>query len=158
MIHAISLAAALAALWLLLSGHYDPIMLSLGALSVGAALAMAQRMRVVDYESVPIHLRFRGFRYWPWLGLEIWKANLDVAKVVLGRRGRATPTLLWLPSALRSDLGQVIYANSITLTPGTISVLVEPHRILVHALTRDMADGLEGGDMHRRVRTLETAE
>jgi multicomponent Na+:H+ antiporter subunit E len=155
MVHAFSLGAALGILWLLLSGHYDPLMLGLGFLSICGALVVAHRMAVVDHESVPLQLRLRGLRYWPWLAKEIAKANWDVTRIVLSRSGRGTPTLLWLESAQRSDLGQVIYANSITLTPGTISVVVERDRILVHALTREMAAGLETGEMHDRVRALE---
>jgi multicomponent Na+:H+ antiporter subunit E len=155
MVHALGLGVALGLLWLLLSGHYDPLMLGLGFLSVCGALVVARRMAVVDHESVPLRLRLRGLRYWPWLAKEIAKANLDVARIVLSRSGRGTPTMLWLNSTQRSDLGQVIYANSITLTPGTISVVVERDRILVHALTREMADGLESGDMHDRVLALE---
>jgi multicomponent Na+:H+ antiporter subunit E len=157
MVHAFSLGAALAVLWLLLSGHYDPLMLGLGFLSVCGALVVARRMAVIDHESVPLQLRLRGLHYWPWLAKEIAKANLDVTRIVLSRSGRGTPTLLWLNSTQRSDLGQVIYANSITLTPGTVSVLVERERILVHALTREMADSLETGEMHDRVRALEVS-
>lgn len=158
MVHAFGLGGALALLWLLMSGHYGPLMLSLGFLSVCGAVWIAHRMEVVDHESVPIHLRLRGLLYWPWLAWEIAKANWDVTKVVLGRKGGWTPTLLWLQSRQRSDLAQVIYANSITLTPGTISVLVEPDRILVHALTRAGAEALETDDMHDRVRALDVHE
>lgn len=155
MVHTLSLGGVLGGLWLLLSGHYDPLSLTFGIISVCAVLILVHRMEVVDRESVPLHLRLRGIRYWPWLAKEIIKANLDVAKVVLGRATRCSPTLLWLPSRQTTDLGQVIYANSITLTPGTVSVLVERDRILVHALTRDMADGLLSGEMDERVRQLE---
>lgn len=158
MVHALSLSAALSALWLLLSGHYEPAYLALGLLSVCLALGLAYRMELVDRESVPIHLRLSGLGYWPWLAKEIAKANLDVTRVVFGPRARLSPTFLWLKTRQRSDLGQVIYANSITLTPGTVSVVVECERILVHALTRDAAAGLETGDMDLRVCRLEASD
>lgn len=158
MLHALSLSAALCALWLLLSGHYEPVYLGLGVVSVCLALGLAYRMELVDHESVPVHLRLSGLGYWPWLAKEVAKANLDVTRVVLGPCVRMSPTLLWVKTRQPSDLGQVIYANSITLTPGTVSVVVECGRILVHSLTREGADGLETGDMDRRVRRLEVAD
>jgi multicomponent Na+:H+ antiporter subunit E len=63
--------------------------------------------------------------------------------------------MVWVPATQRTDVGKVIYANSITLTPGTVSVEIENDRILVHAITREAAEGLESGDMDRRVDAIE---
>jgi len=79
------------------------------------------------------------------------KANIDVARLVLSSKTPITPTLLRVKATQTSDIGQVIYANSITLTPGTISVDVANNEILVHALSRDGAESLKEGEMDRRV-------
>ena len=109
------------------------------------------RMDIADHEGHPIHLTWRALLYWPWLVVEIVKANWDVARRVLSPSLPVTPTMIRVKASQTSDLGQVIYANSITLTPGTISVDVANGEILVHALSREGAEELVGGEMDRRV-------
>lgn len=155
MVHAISLGIVLAVVWLLLSGHYEPLILALGLASCVAVVAITRRMDLVDHEGHPIHLTMRVVGYWPWLAWEIVKANIDVAKRVLAPRMAISPTMVRLSASQKSDLGLVIYANSITLTPGTVAVDVEPGEILVHALSRDAARELEDGEMDRRVSQVE---
>ena len=151
MVHAISLGLVSFGLWLLLSGHYTPLLLIFGLASSAAVVAVALRMDLVDHEGHPIHLTRRAFVYWPWLAWEVVKANVDVARRVLAPSLPISPTLVRLRASQRSELALVVYANSITLTPGTISVDVEPGEILVHALTRDGARALQSGEMDRRV-------
>ena len=67
------------------------------------------------------------------------------------------PTLFSVPADQLSDLGKVIYANSITLTPGTVSINLEAHHIDVHALTKSGAAALQQGAMHEKVLALELA-
>jgi multicomponent Na+:H+ antiporter subunit E len=153
--HALSLWAVLFATWLLLSGHFEPQLLVLGALSCAAVVAIVRRMEVLDHEGHPVHLTPHVFPYWFWLGWEIVKANWDVARRVLDPRLPVSPTLVRVKASQKSELGQMIYANSITLTPGTISVDVGGGEILVHSLTREGADALEAGEMDRRCAALE---
>ena len=154
-VHAISLGVVLAVVWLLLSGHYEPLVLTLGLASCVAVVAITRRMDLIDHEGHPIHLTRRALIYWPWLAWEIVKANIDVAKRVLAPGLPISPTVVRLTASQKSDLGLVIYANSITLTPGTVSVDVDPGEILVHALSSDAAKELEGGEMDRRVSQVE---
>ncbi len=158
MVHAISLALVLFALWLLLSGHYVPLLIGLGALSVLLVVTIALRMDVVDREGHPIHLSPKALLYWPWLGWEIVKANLDVARRILDPRLPISPIVIRLKTTQKSDLGRVIYANSITLTPGTVSIDIDGEHIEVHALTREAAQALRTGDMDRRVTRFEGDE
>lgn len=158
MVHAISLALVLFALWLLLSGHYVPLLIGLGALSVLLVVTIALRMDVVDREGHPIHLSPKALLYWPWLGWEIVKANLDVARRILDPRLPISPIVIRLKASQKSDLGRVIYANSITLTPGTVSIDIDGEHIEVHALTREAAQALRTGDMDRRVTRFEGDE
>lgn len=151
----LALLVAMAATWLLLSGYFEIFLLTLGAMSCVLVVAIARRMDVVDRESFPIHLTFKLLIYWPWLLKEIWLAAVDVTKRVLSPRMPISPTLIDLEATQQSDLGQVIYANSITLTPGTYTIRIHDNRILVHALSREGAESLAGGDMDRRVTALE---
>ncbi len=154
--HLISLAAVCYGLWLLLSGHYhDPLLLGLGVLSVAVVTAIAHRMDVVDREGHPIHLTARAVLYWPWLWWEIIRSNFDVARRILAPRMPISPTVVRLRASQKSELGRVIYANSITLTPGTVSIELEENIITVHALTREAAAALRAGDMDRRVTKFE---
>ncbi len=156
MLHAASLAFVLALLWLLLSGHFaEPLLLGLGAASVVAVVLIARRMDVVDREGHPIHLVWRALFYWPWLIKEIVVANIDVAKAILG--SSIQPSVFDVTASQSSDLGRVIYANSITLTPGTVTIALEKERLTVHGLTRASRDGVESGEMDRRVTKLEGA-
>ncbi len=153
----VTLSGVLFVVWLLLSGYFEPLMLGLGVASVAAVVYIAHRMEVVDHEGHPVHLTWRALAYWPWLLWEIVKANIDIAWVILRPRMPIQPNVFTVPGSQRSELGNVIYANSITLTPGTVTIALEDGKLTVHALTRDSAAGIESGDMDRRVSAMEGA-
>ena len=155
MLHALSLGLLLFLLWMLLSGHSEPLLLWLGLASVTVTVLIAKRMDLIDREGHPIHLSLKGFAYWPWLIWEIAKANVDVARVIISRDMPIEPVLLDIEGSQKSELGLVIFGNSITLTPGTVTVDLEGGTLRVHALTRSAADDLLGGVMDRRVSLLE---
>lgn len=144
MFHAISLSLILAVLWMALSWHTEPLLLAFGAASVTLTVGIAARMGILDREAVPVHLALRSLLYWPWLLWEVVKANIDVAKVILHPKLPISPVLLKVQASQKTELGRSIYANSITLTPGTVAVGMGDHDITVHALTHDGADGLDG--------------
>jgi len=153
--HAASLFVSLYGLWLLLSGHWaDPLLLGFGAVSAALAVFIAWRMEGLDHEGVPISVSLHALAYWPWLLWQIVLANLAVARCILDP-ARIGPRMAWVPASQKSDLGKVIYANSITLTPGTIAVQVEGGRILVHALEGGGIDDLREGEMDRRCVAVE---
>ena len=149
--HTISLAAFLFILWFGLSGHTEPLLLSLGIASVVFTVYLAHRMDVIDHDSHPIHHLTGLVRFWPYLMVQVIKSNIDVIGRIL-RPGRSiSPQMVDLPLPQRSDLGRVIYANSITLTPGTVSVHLGKDFITVHALSKQAADDLGRGEMASRV-------
>jgi multicomponent Na+:H+ antiporter subunit E len=155
LVHAVTLGLVLFGSWLLMSGIFEPFILLLGVISCGIVVVIAIRMDVIDHEAVPVHLTFKVLLYWPWLFWEIVKANIDVTKRVLGL-AEISPTMVRIKATQKSDLGLVLFANSITLTPGTISIDVEEDgHILVHAISREGTEGLEGGEMDRRVTEME---
>jgi len=140
--------------WLLLSGIFEPLMLGLGVASCIIVVYIAHRMNVIDREGHPIHLTWRAALYFPWLIWEIVKANIDVALAITRPVMSIDPRLLDITASQKDDLGRVIYANSITLTPGTVTIATERSAFTIHALTRSAAEGLERGDMDRRVSAL----
>ena len=113
-------------------------------------------MGIVDEEGAPAQLGIRPFTWYaPWLIKEIIRSNLEVAKIILSPELRLQRTMVRIPANQKTELGRVIYANSITLTPGTVAVRVEGDKILVHALSFSGAAEDLSGDMDRRVCLLE---
>jgi len=150
------LFVVLMAVWLLNSGHYTPLMIGFGVASSLFVVFLSWRMGIVDREGLPVHLLPRATLYAPWLFKEIFKANVDVGRrVLIPFEPDISPRLFDTGVTQKSDLGRVIYANSITLTPGTVSVGVRGAYITVHAIAEDVADGLQEGEMDRRVTWLE---
>ena len=153
--HTISLFLTLATFWLLNSGHYTLLILSLGLISIALALYIAHRMDVVDHESQPVHLTLKLPGYHLWLIKEVILSNISVVKHIWLGNGSISPTLATIKANQKTDIGKVIYANSITLTPGTVTVDLKGDRITVHALLRENIEALEAGEMDRRISRLE---
>jgi multicomponent Na+:H+ antiporter subunit E len=155
MLHAASLFVLFYAFWLLMSGHYTPFLLAAGAAVSAAVVWFAHRMEVADREGHPVHLGPSAVTYWPWLVKEILKSALDVSRVILDPKLPATPTVVRFRPRQKTVVGLVTHANSITLTPGTLSVEVGPEQFVVHGLTRAGAEGCIDSEMDRRVERFE---
>lgn len=159
MLRIASLLVALFVFWLLMSGMFEPFLLGLGLASVVAVTWLARRMEVADREGHPAHLRFVAVLfYWIWLFKEIWLSGVQVARIILHPRLPISPTLVRFQPAQKTAVGLATHANSITLTPGTITVQANHHEFLVHALTRDGAAGVVESEMNRRVREFEGSD
>ncbi len=147
----------MAALWLLMSGIYKPLVIGFGAVSVLIAVWVARRTDAVDGMRTDLALRpVAAIRYLGWLLVEIAKANWAVTKVILSPKMEIRQHLFRAPYTQRTDVGQMIFANSITLTPGTITVEVEEEDFLVHALSFSEGDHAALADMDARVTATET--
>lgn len=156
MAHALGSFVFLYGFWLLLSGQFSPFLLAVGAACSVTALLLARRMNILDREGMPIHLGARTlFTYWPWLVKEILVSGWDVAWRIVHPRLPIAPAMVRFAPTQQTDLGLVIHANSITLTPGTIAVEVGRSEFVVHALTAAGAAQLAGSEMDRRVTRLE---
>lgn len=153
----IALATLLFAFWLLLSGHYTAWLIGSGAVVALIVALFAHYARVDDEEGFPIERIIGGLGYWPWLVKEITKSALSVTRIILDPRLPVSPRFVRAEYSARTSVGIATYANSITLTPGTITVDVDQSRrsLMVHALTGDAAADLESGEMDRRVRRFE---
>lgn len=151
----LSLAVFLFAFWLALSGHFKPMLIVLGLASTALCVLVARRMRLADGEGHPLELLRGAVTYWPWLVREIAKSAWAVSKIILHPKLPISPTMTVVRASQKTTAGLATYANSITLTPGTITVAVSGNRLTVHALVRDNALDLEAGGMDRRVSRFE---
>ena len=145
-------------MWLLMSGHYTPLITSLGIISCALAAGMAYLMRGTDRDGLPTHLFARLPAYLVWLCREIISSNIATGRIILN--GKFDEEWFEVPATQTSDAGIVTYANSITLTPGTVTVDVTSDRdgttrFLVHALHPEFGDDVRDGEMDRRVSAIE---
>jgi len=147
--------AVLFAFWLLLSGYFTAFLMAAGAGSAIAVVWFAQRMDMAERGGRSIGTMLRALGYWPWLVKEIAKSGWGVSKAILDPKLPISPTLVRFAPTQRSVVGLVIHANSITLTPGTITVEGDATEFLVHALTQGGAAGCVDSEMDRRVTRLE---
>lgn len=153
--HKISLFITLSAFWLFNSGHYSLLILSLGLVSIALVIFISYKMDVVDQESQPVYLTRTIFGYYIWLIKEIILSNITVVKHIWLGNKSISPTLSKIKTSQTTDMGKVIYANSITLTPGTVAIDVAEDEIIVHAMLNQDIKSLEIGEMDRRVTELE---
>lgn len=154
---AFRLLITLTILWLVLSGLFKPQLLILGVLSVALVVWLSVYMRVLQHRGEPIYFRFLHIlTYWAWLLKQIFLSNVDVTRRVLSRKMDIRPTLRRVTATPDTEIGRVIYANSITLTPGTTAInFTVDGDIVVHALHKDSLRELEDGEMAAHVRDVE---
>ena len=137
----LALLALLVTAWLFWSGIYKPILLWLGVVSCALSLFLAQRIGFFRERS-GFHLVPRLFRYWIWLLGEICKSSYEVTKIVLSPRLPISPTLTRIEAQPKGPFGQVILSNSITLSPGTVTLDLDDGQLLVHCLTGSGGDSV----------------
>ncbi len=140
--------------WLFWSGLFKPLLIGFGIFSCLLTLYLAWRMEYFDNETFALQFGVRLFAYWAWLSKEIVKSSIDVARIVLHPRLPISPQVVDIKATAKRPAYQVILANSITLTPGTLSIDVHRGIIKVHALTKEGADDLMSGEMDRRVAAI----
>ena len=140
--------------WLLWSGLFKPLLLGLGVFSVLLTLYILQRMGYFANETFAFRYSPRLLGFWGWLGKEIVISSLTVTRIVLQRKIAVEPKLVELDATELDALDQALLGNSITLTPGTLTLDVYDDRILVHAITDAIAADLREGSMMRRVIAL----
>lgn len=149
----------LASLWLVFSGKFDLLHAGFGAFSIALILWRTNRFvvssrRPEESEALASMHPLKFAAYVGWLVKEIVVANLDIAKIVLKRDMPIDPALVSFDSALTTDLARVMLGNSITLTPGTLTVEIEGSRFLVHGISADGATGPVIDEMQRKIAAL----
>jgi multicomponent Na+:H+ antiporter subunit E len=141
--------------WLLWSGLYKPLLMSLGAFSCVLSVYLANRMGFFRHQQNLLKLLPRLPGYWLWLLKEIIVSSWDVAKIILKPSMPISPTVIVLTSEAKTDVGQVILGNSITLSPGTVTLDLYEGQVMIHCLSSQSAKELQEGEANRRVAALE---
>ena len=150
----ILLIVSLIAAWLLWSGLFKPLILAFGVFSCALVFVLVKRMGYFADQLFALRFSLRVLRYWIWLGGEMIKSSLDVARIILSPSLPISPDVVDIPANSWHAFEQVMLGNSITLTPGTLAMDVHDGVIRVHALTTQGARDLQSGDMTRRVNEL----
>ena len=153
--HAVGLFAVLFGTWIVLSGHFTPFLLIAGAICAALTVYITLRMDALDRRRDTLGPLWRLPFYWLWLAGQILIWSLIVSRKVLAPRLDIDPVLERVPCTQNSVLWRVLYANSITLTPGTVSTDLQDGEIEVHALTRAAMEDLKTGAMDSRVSATE---
>ena len=141
----------LAAVWLLWSGLFEPQLLVLGLVSCVVTFLLVQRMGYLEDRIFALRYSFHLLGYLAWLIREVIRSSLDVSRIVLDPRLPISPRVLEIKATSEHPVDQVILANSITLTPGTLALDLHEGVIRVHTLTEAGARELVSGEMDRRV-------
>lgn len=156
--HVLTLLFLLTAAWMLWSGPYTlagGLMVVFAVGSILGTLWLSLRMEKSSGEPTSWPHPVRLALYLPWFTWEVIVSAWGVTRIVLSRDMPMSPRMVRVRATQRTDFGKVVYANSITLTPGTITLDVRGDTMLVHALTKDTAEGLESGEMDRRCSAFE---
>lgn len=148
--HAFLLSLVMGTTWLVLSGYFIGMILTFGLISIVFVVWMTKRLAILDDETVPYLNIVKTCKYYIWLFIEIVKANIQVVKAVVSPNSEISPTLVKIPLRSNIHIAQTMFANSITLTPGTVSVDVKEDHILVHSLLKEMSDPEDFYEMHTR--------
>ncbi len=143
----------LLSLWLLMSGHYSILIITLGIISCAFCVYVAKRGNLIDDEGLPIFFIPRLSNYLIWLFKEILKSNLNTAKVIIN--GKVEPETFTVKASQVTDVAKVTYANSITLTPGTVTTKMQKDVFEVHALNSDFGNDVRTNEMDKKVTWLE---
>lgn len=149
--HYLLVSLTLYIFWLILSGHFSPLLMTLGILSALLSTWLLWRMDKVDKTPVGLIPSLALLKYGLWLFWELIKANIDVARRIWDPALPVQPGWERLPIKVSSPLQKALYANSITLTPGTLTADVREDHFLVHHLTRERIEELREGEMERRI-------
>ena len=149
----VTLFIVLFGFWLLMSGYYTPLILSLGIISCLLCVYLTIKGKFLDNETLPIYFFPRLIQYTLWLIKEILKSNITTAKVILSKSEQ--PELFSVKATQKTNEGKVTYANSITLTPGTVTTQIKNDIFEVHALTKDFGDDVRSSEMDKMVTWLE---
>ena len=149
----VTLFIVLFGFWLLMSGYYTPLILSLGIISCLLCVYLTIKGKFLDNETLPIYFFPRLIQYTLWLIKEILKSNIATAKVIIMKSEE--PELFSVKATQKTNEGKVTYANSITLTPGTVTTQIKNDIFEVHALTKDFGDDVRSSEMDKMVTWLE---
>lgn len=154
----VRLAIAIAMLflvWVLWGGLMKTPVWQLGLVSCGLVLWLTLRMDLARNDLLGIHLLHRMPRYWIWLARQMVMSNLHMLKLVLGPTSSLRPEVIEFNAEAGSPFALALLGNSITITPGTLTINIDGRRLTVHCLTASNAQDLLEGHMSRRIARLD---
>lgn len=153
-IYVTSWLVILSVFWLLLSGFLKPLLLCFGVVSVVFVVFVLRRMDTFDQQPQQLALNVSFFLYIGWLLRQVCSSSLEVVRLVWNKNNKLSPAVVKLPVDTIPAETRVLYANSITLTPGTLSVDIDDEHVTVHGLVEESLEELKEGEMANRVAAL----
>ena len=154
--HLIILFVSIFVFWFILSGLIAPFMLLLGLVSTAFVVYIINKMDLIDEEISFHNFNIMGLLlYLPWLLKEIIISNIKVCLYIIMPNKKINPQIIKVKSSQISELGHVLYANSITLTPGTVTIDVDGDTFTVHTLDDQFKESLESNEMDRKIKSTE---
>ena len=163
MLRSIVLSIVLFLFWLALSGHYNTFLLAVGVVTTIFSVFIVTRMgatekaKDVEGKGNSLYFALASLVYFPWLVKEIMKSAWAVTQIIVHPQLPISPTMANIRASQKTSVGIAMYANSITLTPGTLTTDIVEQELIVHALVSDGIDDLEQGVMDARVSSIENA-
>jgi multicomponent Na+:H+ antiporter subunit E len=147
---------ALAIFWLTLSGYFNGFLLTMGTLSCLLVLWISKRMGILDNEGVPMQIAgISLLMYLVWLVKQIVTSNISVIKIIISKQPLIRRAVFQVSASPETAVGRVLMANSITLTPGTVTTSIQSDSMQVHALVDPGLNDPTILEIERRVRMLE---
>ena len=131
------------------------LLLSLGGLSCLLSVYLTIRMNITEEDGFTVKAGLRFLTYLPWLMRELIKSGIEISLCILNPNEKIAPRVVKIKPSQRTSIGLMIYANSITLTPGTVSTLVSNNEIEVHTITENAEKSLINGMMNNKVKSIE---
>ena len=153
-LHYLIILVSLSLFWLMLSGHFEALILGFGVISVLLVTWFLRRMDRVDGMPGLFRPGFAAFSYFAWLMWQVVLANIDVARRIWNPSLPIRPTWQRLDTTVATAMEKTLYANSITLTPGTLTTDVREDHFMIHALDPEGIVALRKGEMERRIRRI----
>lgn len=144
--HKVRLAIILVATWVLLSGMFEPLMLAFGVFSVVVSMWITSRMHKIDQERYTFFVTGSFIVFLFKLGVKVVQSNIDVSLRILGFKP-VESTFITIDMPFENDVAKVLYANAITLTPGSSSIALSKNTLLVHTISNQNAEDLANDDM-----------
>ena len=139
----------LLAFWLILSGHYDLFHVGFGVLSAALVTGLSSDLLSLGGRETGLSV-WRFIAYLPWLLYQVVLANFHVVYLILWP-SQLRPQIIRFRTQLRSELARTTLGNSITLTPGTVTMDIQGDEFVVHAVSDKVAQDLLTGAMEKRV-------
>ncbi|MFT6270141.1 MAG: multicomponent Na+:H+ antiporter subunit E [Alphaproteobacteria bacterium] len=144
--HQVRLAIILVLTWILLSGMFEPLMLSFGVFSVLFSMWITGRMHKIDRQRYAFFVTGSLITFLFKLAIKVVQSNYDVSLRILGIRP-VESTFIRIAMPYKDDVAKVLYANAITLTPGSSSIALSDNTLLVHTISAQNAEDLANNDM-----------